>query len=99
MSNIRRRLEKLSRRIRKSSTTIVGEDSKRYEFSERDQVDNFLTQLEQIRAAQDGEKIEPHPMSKALHNAREVRNGPDLFYDQDWISSVAEERRGDCSPS
>ena len=99
MSNIRRRLEKLSRRIRKSSTTIVGEDSKRHEFSERDQVDNFLTQLEQIRAAQDGEKIEPHPMSKALHNAREVRNGPQIFFDQDWISSVAEERRGDCSPS
>ena len=97
MSNIRRRLEKLSRRLRKNTTTIIGEDSKRHEFSERDQVDNFLTQLEQIRAAQDGEKIEPHPMSKALHNAREVRNGPQIFFDQDWISSVAEERRGNSS--
>ena len=99
MSNIRRRLEKLSRRTRKSSTLIIGEDGKRYEFSERDQVANFLTQLEQIRAAQDGEKIEPHPMSKALHNAREVRNGPQLFFDQDWISSVADERRSGSSPS
>ena len=99
MSNIRRRLEKLSRRLRKNTTTIIGEDSKRHEFSERDQIANFLTQLEQIRAAQDGEKIEPHPMSKALHNAREVRNGPQLFFDQDWTSSVAEEQRGDCSPS
>ena len=97
--SIKARIEKVSRRVRKSTTTIIDEEGKRHEFSERDQVANFLTQLEQIRAAQDGEKIEPHPMSKALHNAREVRNGPQIFFDQDWISSVAEEQRSGSSPS